>query len=209
MSYRQALTSADIKSSATVTLSDSISNSHTSYLASTGNHMLSINAPASSSGHSITSTVTSDSLPSLSKPSVATVDSPATTATNVPRICGKQTATTGTNMSDIKLPLRNAADNLKSDIMQDPINRANFKCVTSTNITTGIVPVTSKSYSGTLHINSWAHPLPSPTSKSETAGHNGTSTKSIPSIDESSLHARFSHRSISGCHIFNVTFCIT
>ena len=180
MSYRQVPTSTDIISSS---YSDNMSTSHVSSLGdvfTTENHKLSSNPPPSKvpSGTTTLSTVIPDSLPSLSEPTMTTVDAPAT-ATNVPRIGGKQPATTGTtNISDAKLSGRIANDNLKSDILQDPINRKTFKCVTST---TGIVPVTGKSYSGT---NSLKYHLPSPMSRSETA-HNSTSTKSTLSIGSS------------------------
>ena len=205
MSYRQTLTSTDIMSSATVT---TYSDSHISYIGDAENHMLSTASKISPFGieHSSISAVTSDSLPALSKPTMTTVDSPAT-VTSMPRIVGKQAATNGANISDTKLSGSIAADNLKSDILQAPINRKAFKCVTGTTTTTttttitGIVPVTSKSYSGTSHTNSWKYPLTSSMSRSETA-RNSTSTKSTSSVENSlpASSSRPSHRRSSSFH---------
>ena len=179
MFYRQAPT---FVGPTTTSYRDKMSTSHNSSLDdvfTTVNYRLSSDPPTTKVPTVTTkhSAVTSDSLPSLSKPIVTTVNPPAitdppTTASTVPRIGGKQSATTGTKSSS-----KSAAGNLKSDILRSPINQTT-KCVTSTNTITGIVPVTTSR--PTLYTDNWRCPS---VSKPE-AAYNNTTTKPTSLVNE-------------------------
>ena len=192
LSYRQALNSPSIISSATVTCSYNLSTSYTFSSGIAQDHSTNVTAsnisPISIS-HSNISTVTFDSLPVFTMPTVTKIDT-SPTVVREPHIGGKQTINNVT--SDTKLSSKGG---LKSELMNAPINPVIKKKVTTS--TTAIVPVVHSSHGNTLFTSSGT--LPS-MSRSQMAHKNASTnsnsstseTKSLKQCSSRPSHKRFS-----------------
>ena len=207
LSYRQALNSPSILSSATETCSCSLSTSYTFSPGITQDQINSSGVPANDTppidiSHSNISTITSDSLPVSAMPTVTKLDTPLTVVRE-PHIGGKQTSNNAT--SDTKLSSKSF---LKSDLMKATINQTIKKI--GTTPTTTIVPVTRSSHYNALFTSSGT--LPSMSRSQMACKSASTSSTSSTSETKSLKHcsSRSSNKRSSSldskyiCHNLNV-----
>ena len=180
LSYRQALNSPSIISSATVTSSNNLSTSYTFSSGIMQDQINSSGVPANNTppidiSHSNISTVTSDSLPVSAMPTVTKLDT-SLTVVREPHIGGKQTINNAT--SDTKLSSKSC---WKSDLMKATINQTIKKI--GTTPTTAIVPVVRSLHSNTSFTSSGTLPL---MSRSQIA-YKSVSTYSTSSTSETKV----------------------
>ena len=160
----------------------------------TGNHVFANNETTTPTmtaiSTSFSSMVTSDSLPSLSEPTIMNLN--VSSQTNLPLIGGKPLATMTKSSGG-------NAFTSKPSITQTPLIDKAFitKCVISSS-TTATAPVTTKPYSATLYAKDLTAP---PQSSRSQATYSNTPTKSsnksessLPATSTSSSSATPSHR---------------
>ena len=186
------MNSPSIMSSATVTCNDNLCSSYTSSPAIAQDQMFSSDVPASnispiSIAHSNISTVTSDSLPILTIPTMKKIDAPPIVVRK-PQIGGKPTISNGTSNAK----LSGKSSNLNTEILKTPINPTTKSI--DTTPTTAIVPVMRNSHNNTLNTNNRKYLTTSSMARSQMADNNA-STNSTSSASETESLKRNTSRS--------------